>query len=67
MNSLIKKLKSCRFSKASDPPRRDEPFHDTRHHCDHPQMKIDWRIEKCGDCKVYEPISKPAPVHSSKH
>lgn len=67
MNTLIKKLKSCRFSKAPEAPKRDEPFHDTRHHCDHPKMRVDWTLEKCGDCTVYEPVPKPEPLHSSKH
>jgi hypothetical protein len=66
MKTLIKKLKSCRFSIAPEAPRRDEPFHNTRHICDHPQMKADWKLEKCGGCRFYEAIPKPETVHALK-
>lgn len=64
MNHLVKKLISCRFSKAPEAPKRGEPFHTSRHTCDHPQMKIGWKLEKCGDCEFYEAIPKPESVHS---
>ncbi|MDD5542674.1 MAG: hypothetical protein PHX83_05825 [Acidobacteriia bacterium] len=66
MNTLIKKLKSCRYSTAAQPTRRDEPFHNTRHHCVHPVMKVDWKLERCGGCKYYELIPKPETLHSTK-
>ncbi len=66
MKTLIKKLKSCRHSVAAEPARRDEPFHDTRHHCDHPVMKTNWTLESCRDCKYYEAIPKPETVHVKK-
>lgn len=66
MKTLIKKLKSCRYSIAAEPTRRDEPFHDTRHRCNHPVMKVDWTLEHCEDCKYYEAVPKPVLARAVK-
>jgi len=66
MKSLIKKLKSCRYSDAAATPSRDEPFHTTRHHCGHPVMKSEWKIEQCEACRYYEAIPKPPQVRVLK-
>jgi hypothetical protein len=61
MKPAIKKLKSCLYSKPIGPSGffARESFQPTKQVCDHVEMKENWTIAVCADCKAYVNRSQP--------
>jgi hypothetical protein len=72
MKPAIKKIKSCLYSKSIGPSGffARESFQPTKQVCDHVDMKENWTIAVCADCKVYvnrnQPPEPEVPATSRK-
>ena len=61
MNPAIKKLKTCLYSDSVGPSGffARESFQPTKLVCGHLDMKKDWTMAVCADCKVYVNRNQP--------
>jgi hypothetical protein len=61
MKSSVKKLRTCVYSKPVAPSGlfSQESHQTNKLVCDHPEMKVNWQLERCTGCTVYVNRNQP--------